>query len=198
MDELPQSNSSAAAVVADDENLAQIRIRTAAAFETKQVPKPILSDWCRSHDFQVPADRIEPPYLDDPDLEIPLVRGAEPALARLGDQLISIIATGPSGIVLSRRTGNRDLHLEGAELLPGFSYGEQFFGAVSSPVRTAAGVPHRHAQAPQSHRGDRMRRDLPRPRRSGRQQSRRSPLAWRLARNDVPQDPRVRHCHPAR
>ncbi|WP_233574136.1 sigma-54-dependent Fis family transcriptional regulator [Amycolatopsis panacis] len=136
MDDLPQSKSPPATVAADDDNLAQARVRflTSAAVETDQVRQPILSSWRRSRDLRVPADHIALPYVDDRDLEVPLVRGAAPVLARLGDQLagqpISLIVTDPSGVVLSQRTGDPDLHrhLEGVELLPGFNYGERFVG----------------------------------------------------------------------
>lgn len=121
---------------ADDEGLAGTRVRflNSETVERARVRDTILASWWRSREFRVPADRIELPYVRDQDLDTPLVRAAAPVLARLGEQLdgqpISLILTDPSGLVLTRQTGDADLsrHLESVELAPGFSYGEQFVG----------------------------------------------------------------------
>jgi transcriptional regulator of acetoin/glycerol metabolism len=126
----------ASAILPDDEGLARTRERflTAESVEPDQVREAILASWWRSREFRVPADRIDLPYVGDQDLDTPLLRGATPVLERLGDQLegqpISLIVTDPKGVVLSQRTGDTDLHrhLERVELVPGYSYGEQFVG----------------------------------------------------------------------
>lgn len=126
----------ATAILPDDEGLARTRERflTAESVEPDQVREAILASWWRSREFQVPADRIDLPYTSDQNLDTPLIRGAAPVLERLGDQLegqpISLILTDPTGVVLSQRTGDTDLHrhLERVELAPGYSYGEQFVG----------------------------------------------------------------------
>jgi transcriptional regulator of acetoin/glycerol metabolism len=123
------------AVVADDE-LARTRVRflTAEAVPADTVRPTILASWRRSREFQVEADRIDPHYLGDQNLDIPLMRGAEPVLEKLGEQFegqpISLVLTDASGVVLTQRTGDADLarHLERVELVPGFSYGEQSVG----------------------------------------------------------------------
>lgn len=123
-------------VVPDGQGLAQTRLRflTSESVDPDQVREPILASWWRSRQFQVPADRIDLPYVVDQDLDTPLIQAAEPVLQRLGDQLdgqpISLILTDPTGVVLTQRTGDPDLHrhLESVELVPGFSYGEQFVG----------------------------------------------------------------------
>ena len=122
-------------LVADDE-LARTRVRflTADAVPADTVRPTILASWRRSREFQVEADRIDPLYLGDQNLDIPLMRGAEPVLHKLGEQFegqpISLILTDASGVVLTQRTGDADLarHLERVELVPGFSYGEQSVG----------------------------------------------------------------------
>jgi transcriptional regulator of acetoin/glycerol metabolism len=121
---------------ADDEGLARTRVKflTSETVEPHQVRDAILASWWRSREFQVPADHIALPYRGDQNLDTPLIRGAEPVLQRLGDQLegqpISLILTDRDGVVLTQRTGDADLHrhLESVELVPGFSYGEQFVG----------------------------------------------------------------------
>ncbi|MEV5712363.1 helix-turn-helix domain-containing protein [Amycolatopsis mediterranei] len=123
------------ALVADDE-LARTRVRflTAEAVPADTVRPTILASWRRSREFQVEADRIDPHYLGDRNLDIPLMRGAEPVLHKLGEQFegqpISLILTDASGVVLTQQTGDADLarHLERVELVPGFSYGEQSVG----------------------------------------------------------------------
>jgi transcriptional regulator of acetoin/glycerol metabolism len=123
-------------MAADDEGLARNRVQflTSETIEPQQVREAILASWWRSRAFQVPADRIDLPYFGEQNLDTPLIRGAQPVLERLGDQLegqpISMILTDPDGVVLTQRTGDADLHrhLESVELVPGFSYGEQFVG----------------------------------------------------------------------
>lgn len=120
----------------DDKELARTRVQflTSEPVDPGQVREAILASWWRSRRFEVPADRIDLPYTTDLNLEAPLVRGSEPVLQRLGDQLdgqpISLIITDLTGVVLAQRTGDPDLHrhLEHVELVPGFSYGEQFVG----------------------------------------------------------------------
>ncbi|RSD09415.1 sigma-54-dependent Fis family transcriptional regulator [Amycolatopsis eburnea] len=122
-------------LLADDE-LARNRVRflTAETVSPGIVRQTILASWRRSREFRVEADRIDPLYLGDQNLDIPLMRGAEPVLHKLGEQFdgqpISLILTDPAGVVLTQRTGDADLrrHLERVELVPGFSYGEQSVG----------------------------------------------------------------------
>lgn len=120
----------------DDTRLASTRVRflTSEPIERDQVRDSILASWWRSREFHVPADHIALPYVSDQDMDTPLIHAATPVLERLGDQLdgqpISLILTDPTGVVLTQRTGDPDLHrhLERVELVPGFSYGEQFVG----------------------------------------------------------------------
>src|SRR5216683_3900637 len=82
----------------------------------------------------VAADYIDLSYVRDPDLDTPLTRHALPVLRSLRENLegqpISVILTDARGVVLSRLTADRDLerHLDGVQLVPGFSYAEEFAG----------------------------------------------------------------------
>ena len=111
-----------------------------------RVRPSILASWYRSRDMKVAADRIELPYLRDPDIDTPLSRSAEPILKRLHEQLdgqaVSIVLTDPTGLVLSRRTADADLerHLDQVLLAPGFSYAEQFVGTNGIGTALEAGA----------------------------------------------------------
>jgi transcriptional regulator of acetoin/glycerol metabolism len=114
---------------------------------TERVRATILASWQRSRELKVAPDRIELPYLRDPDSDTRLTRSAEPVLRRLGEQLkgqpVSIILTDPSGLVLSRRTGDHDLerYLDRVKLAPGFSYAEEFVGTNGIGTALEAGRP---------------------------------------------------------
>lgn len=120
----------------DDEGLARTRVRflTSESVDLGEVRQAILASWWRSQQSRVPADRIEVPYFHDQDLDVPWIHSVHPLLNQLGTQLdgqpISLILTDCSGVVVSQHTGDPDLHrhLESVDLVPGFSYGEQFVG----------------------------------------------------------------------
>jgi transcriptional regulator of acetoin/glycerol metabolism len=136
-------------VPADDKGLADTRVRflTAEPVESGDVRKTILASWHRSRRLDVPADRIDLPYVGHRDLDTPLIHSAAPVLMRLSDQLdgqpISLILTDPTGVVLLQYTGDSDLHrhLERVELVPGFSYGEKFVGTNGIGTALAEGKP---------------------------------------------------------
>lgn len=107
----------------------------------------ILASWQRSRELKVAPDKIELPYLREPDSDTRLTRSAEPVLRRLSEQLkgqpVSIILTDSSGLVLSRRTGDHDLerYLDRVKLAPGFSYAEEFVGTNGIGTALEAGRP---------------------------------------------------------
>jgi transcriptional regulator of acetoin/glycerol metabolism len=117
-----------------DVAVSRVRFLTAETSEPPSVRGPILASWKRSHDLQVAADKIEMEYVPDVHLDTGLSRSAEPVLRSLREQLegqsVSVILTDPSGLVLSRLTGDGDLerHLDRVLLAPGFSYAERFVG----------------------------------------------------------------------
>ncbi|HEY6311868.1 MAG TPA: hypothetical protein VIY52_13825, partial [Streptosporangiaceae bacterium] len=108
------------------DHLAEARVRflTADPVDSAAVRKPILASWWRSRQWHVAADRVDLDYLHEPDLETRLVRGAEPVLRKLHQELsgqpISIILTDADGLVLARLTGDHDLEraLDGIKLAP--------------------------------------------------------------------------------
>jgi transcriptional regulator of acetoin/glycerol metabolism len=113
---------------------ARLHFLTYDAFPAGDVRRPVLASWVRSRRRNLSADRIELPYVADPDLDQPLARSATPVLRRLHEHLdghpISVILTERNGLVLRRLTADRQLarHLDQVHLAPGFSYSEQFAG----------------------------------------------------------------------
>ncbi|HEY6746987.1 MAG TPA: siderophore-interacting protein, partial [Mycobacteriales bacterium] len=120
----------------DGEDVAVNRERflTAESADPGKVRDTILASWWRSRELNVAADRIELPYIRDPEIDSPLTRSAEPVLRTLRDQLdgqqVSIVLTDSSGLVLVRLTAGDELerHLDKVMLAPGFSYAEEFVG----------------------------------------------------------------------
>lgn len=113
---------------------ARLSFLTYDAFPVGDVRRPVLASWVRSRRRNLPADRIDLPYVSDPDLDQPLTRSADPVLMRLHEHLdgqpISVILTERDGLVLRRLTADTELsrHLDRVHLAPGFSYSEQFAG----------------------------------------------------------------------
>jgi transcriptional regulator of acetoin/glycerol metabolism len=113
---------------------ARVSFLTHDAFPIGDVRSPVLASWVRSRRRNLPADRINLPYVADPDLDQPLTRSASPVLRRLHEHLsgqpISVILTERNGLVLRRLTADTQLsrHLDQVHLAPGFSYSEQFAG----------------------------------------------------------------------
>jgi sigma-54 dependent transcriptional regulator, acetoin dehydrogenase operon transcriptional activator AcoR len=122
--------------VTEDTRLAQARERflSAGPVEPGWVRDTILASWRRSRAWNVAADHIGLPFVRDPDLDTPLTRNALPVLRDLRDNLegqpISVVLTDAHGVLISRLTADHDLerHLDGVQLLPGYSYAEEFVG----------------------------------------------------------------------
>jgi len=130
------SGSAVRPEVTGDTRLARARERflSAEPVEPGQVRDPILASWRRSRGWNVAADHIDPSFVREPDLDTPLSRNALPVLRDLRENLegqpISVILTDAHGVLLTRLTADRDLerHLDGVQLLPGFSYAERLVG----------------------------------------------------------------------
>ena len=122
--------------VTEDSGLAQTRERflTGELIGPGQVRGAVLASWWRSRRWNVDAGHIDLSYVRDPDLDTLLTRNALPVLRNLRDNLqgqpISVMLTDARGVLLSRLTADRDFerHLDGVQLVPGFSYAEEFVG----------------------------------------------------------------------
>ncbi|HKB31615.1 MAG TPA: GAF domain-containing protein [Streptosporangiaceae bacterium] len=133
----------------DSPMLADVRERflNAEPIEPSRVRDTILASWWRSRQWNVAADHIDLTYVRDPDLDTPLTRNALPVLKHLREHLegqpISVILTDAAGVVLSRLTADHDLerHLDGVQLVPGFSYSEESVGTNGIGTALEGGRP---------------------------------------------------------
>ena len=127
---------------------ARLNFLTLEPVRPQDVRPPILASWVRSRrHWNLPADRITLPFIEDPDLDIPLTRSALPVLQQLHENLdgqpISVILTDRTGLVLQRLTADRELsrHLDKVYLVPGFSYAEEFAGTNGIGTALEGGGP---------------------------------------------------------
>jgi transcriptional regulator of acetoin/glycerol metabolism len=135
--------------VADDAGLARARERFLAAEPVGpgQVREVILASWWRSRRWNVAADHVDLCYVRDPDLDTPLARSALPVLRSLRESLegqpISVILADARGMVVARLTADHDFerHLDGVQLLPGFSFAEELVGTNGLGTALEAGRP---------------------------------------------------------
>ena len=139
----PRARHQAEDLVAQD----RLRFLTAEPLDPRHVRGPILASWQRSRDLDVAADRIQQDYTPQIDLDTPLTRSAQPVLknlrVQLDDQPMSIILTDPTGLVLTRQSGDRELDrcLDRVQLAPGFRYAEENVGTNGIGTALEVGGP---------------------------------------------------------
>jgi transcriptional regulator of acetoin/glycerol metabolism len=132
-----------------DNQVAQAREKFLAhdSAHPPEVREAILASWRRSREWSVAADRIESPYVREPDLDTPLMRSALPVLGQLrdnlADQSVSTILADAAGVVLSRMTMDDDLErlLDKVMLATGFSYAEASVGTNGIGTALEGGQP---------------------------------------------------------
>jgi transcriptional regulator of acetoin/glycerol metabolism len=120
---------------------------TAGALNTDLVAPGVLSSWRRSQALHVHPDRVDLPYLRDPDTDTPLVHAAAPVLRRmandLASQAVSVILTSADGLVLERVAADPSIlrALDDVRLARGYSYAEEFVGTNGIGTTLEAGRP---------------------------------------------------------
>lgn len=118
---------------------------TVGSLDFPPVRDTVLDSWCRSRALQIHPDRVELPYVRDPNLDSPLVSAAAPVLRRLAsdlaDQAVSVILTSSDGLLLERYAADATIMrtLDGVQLAPGYSYAEDFVGTngIGTTLETA-------------------------------------------------------------
>ncbi len=129
-------------------SLADARERYLGVVKTPQhVRSLVVASWQRSMEYEVDTSSLSSPYLENPNLEVPLVRAALPILTKLFEQLagdpVSMIITDRDGVVLSRMVSHKELlaHLDRVQLAPGYGYAERHVGTNGIGTALASGRP---------------------------------------------------------
>ncbi|MGV0715062.1 helix-turn-helix domain-containing protein [Mycolicibacterium sp. XJ662] len=109
------------------------------------LPPTVLDSWRRSQQLHVHPDRVELPYVCEPDRGSRLARAAAPVLQSVTDDLaaqaVSVVLTSTNGVVVERTAAEVSiLHaLDKVGLAPGFSLAEQVAGTngIGTTLETA-------------------------------------------------------------
>jgi len=119
----------------------------AGALSADAVAPGVLNSWRRSRELHVHPDRVELPYLRDPDTDTPLTHAAAPVLRRiaedLSEQAVSVVLTSADGLVLDRIAPDSKIErmLDDVRLARGYSYAEEFAGTNGIGTALETGKP---------------------------------------------------------
>jgi sigma-54 dependent transcriptional regulator, acetoin dehydrogenase operon transcriptional activator AcoR len=116
------------------------------ALESDLVTPGVLNSWRRSRALQVHPDRVDLPYVRDPDTDTPLAHAAGPVLRRMAEDLapqaVSVVLTSADGVVLERIAADPAIltALDNVRLARGYSYAEEFAGTngIGTTLETRA------------------------------------------------------------
>jgi transcriptional regulator of acetoin/glycerol metabolism len=107
---------------------------TVGSLDAVNLGPGVLDSWRRSRDLHVHLDRVDLPFVREPNTDSPLVHAAAPVLRRVADDLaaqaVSVILTSADGVVLERVCTDATMMraLDGVRLSRGYSYAEEFVG----------------------------------------------------------------------
>ena len=94
----------------------------------------VLDSWRRSQAMRVHPDRLELPFVREPNTDSRLARAAAPVLQRITEDVTTeattVILTSADGVVLERSVSEGAFMkaLDSVSLAPGYSYSEEFAG----------------------------------------------------------------------
>ncbi|MEU7628880.1 helix-turn-helix domain-containing protein [Nocardia sp. NPDC049220] len=120
---------------------------TAGSLDQLPVRDTILDSWRRAQALQIHPDRVDLPYVREPNLDSPLVNAAAPVLRRIASDLaaqpVSVILTSSDGLLLERYAADATIMrtLDGVQLAPGYSYAEGFVGTNGIGTTLETGTP---------------------------------------------------------
>lgn len=119
----------------------------AGALGAGTVAPGVLNSWLRSRDLDIHPDRVDLPFLREPDTDTPLTHAAAPVLRRiaddLSDQAVSVVLTSADGLVLDRIAPDSKIEgmLDEVRLARGYSYAEEFAGTNGIGTALETGQP---------------------------------------------------------
>ncbi len=107
----------------------------------------VLDSWRRSQALRLDPDRVELPYVREPNMGSPLARAAAPVLQRVTDDLaaqaVSVVLTSTDGVVVERTAAQVSIlnALDTVSLVPGYSLAEEVAGTNGIGTALETGRP---------------------------------------------------------
>lgn len=107
----------------------------------------VLDSWRRSQALRVHPDRVELPYVREPNMGSRLARAAAPVLQRVTDDLaaqaVSVVLTSTDGVVVERTAPEVSIlnALDSVSLVPGYSLAEEVAGTNGIGTALETGRP---------------------------------------------------------
>src|SRR5258708_3785044 len=120
---------------------------TVGSLDAVNLRPGVLDSWRRSRDLHVHQDRVDLPFVREPDTDSPLAHAAIPVLRRVADDLaaqaVSVILTSADGVVLERVSSDATITraLDSVRLSRGYSYAEEFVGTNGIGTSLETGRP---------------------------------------------------------
>jgi transcriptional regulator of acetoin/glycerol metabolism len=117
------------------------------SLEAETLPPSVLDSWRRSQTLRVNPDRVELPYVREPNAGSRLARAAAPVLQRVTDDLaaqaVSVVLTSTDGVVLERTAAEVSIlnALDTVSLVPGYSLAEEVAGTNGIGTALETGRP---------------------------------------------------------
>ncbi|WP_083179319.1 sigma-54-dependent Fis family transcriptional regulator [Mycobacterium scrofulaceum] len=118
-----------------------------SAGEEDLLQPSVLDSWRRSQTLRVHPDRVELPYVREPNTDSRLARAAAPVLQRVTDDLaaqaVSVILTSTDGVVVERTAAEVSIlnALDTVSLVPGYSLAEEVAGTNGIGTALETGRP---------------------------------------------------------
>jgi transcriptional regulator of acetoin/glycerol metabolism len=137
----------ASADVSKDLRRAREQFLSVGSLDAVNLRPGVLDSWRRSRDLHVHQDRVDLPFVREPDTDSPLVHAAVPVLRRVADDLaaqaVSVILTSADGVVLERVSSDATIMraLDSVRLSRGYSYAEEFVGTNGIGTSLETGRP---------------------------------------------------------
>ncbi|OBH53811.1 siderophore-interacting protein [Mycobacterium sp. E2479] len=117
------------------------------SLEAETLPPSVLDSWRRSQAMRVHPDRLDLPYVRQPDTDSRLAHAAQPVLQGITQDVtieaMSVILTSADGVIVERSASERALMkaLDSVSLAPGYSYAEEFAGTNGIGTALETGRP---------------------------------------------------------
>ena len=126
---------------------ARERFLSAGSLDEDTVRPGVLDSWRRSRALRIHPDRVDLPFVREPNNDSPLTNAAAPVLRRIAEDLaaqaVSVILTSADGVVLERVASDAMIlkALDAVHLARGYSFAEEFVGTNGIGTTLQTGRP---------------------------------------------------------